>query len=659
MTQPLTAKHKSLAERIVGASIVVSLAHMCLKFAGLIQAKAATQFLDTNEYEPVLVVAFTGVIGTLFLIGEEVIGPSFLPVFMREMDEKGEKSAWDFTNVLLTLQAILLLVAVGAIMLFPDFFIHLFTEWDKGENPARYALLRRSLVMLAPALFFLSIGSTTYMLLNGYKRFFLAAFGDASTKICVVISLILGVGIFGLGAKAVLFGLLVGSVAKLLTHLVGMLREVRFFRPSLNWHNPAVKAMALLMLPLLAGIILAKVRDNFNSIYSLSRYDSDPGLLMANDLGRKLFASIQWLVPYALQIALFPFLCELVDRNDRDKLGEVLSTSCRHLMAVFVPGSILIAALATPISAFIFLGGKADFQVVVTWAGLATSCYILVLPASAMECVLMQGFFADRKMISVTVIGILSSVISVGISIVFIVMMQVGPTKALMTVSLGFVVSRYLKSFALAVYLRRSVPMFPFGETLSFACRLLVVGIIVGATTYGVARGVDRFLPDGLRKAEATYEKATAGGGSMTLAGIHQLLGTQLDAVIGADLVAERDTAVKELKAAVRDHDEAKQETARDYLLSLFRSDAAAADVEAAKTAVAHFETIVAANTKVLKQVSRFRVLVKLAVAGLAGLLAYLVASFLLRIKEPFDMVSWTVGKLTGKLAARRQAAAS
>ena len=54
----MTAKHKSLAERIVGASIVVGLAHLCLKFVGLIQAKAAAHFLSTNEYEPILVVAF-------------------------------------------------------------------------------------------------------------------------------------------------------------------------------------------------------------------------------------------------------------------------------------------------------------------------------------------------------------------------------------------------------------------------------------------------------------------------------------------------------------------------------------------------------------------------------------------------------------------------
>ncbi|MCK5805099.1 MAG: hypothetical protein KAI66_19860 [Lentisphaeria bacterium] len=648
------AKSRSLADRIVGASLIVGIAHVCLKFAGLIQAKMATQFLDTNVYEPVLVVAYTGVIGTLFLIGEEVIGPSFLPVFMREMDDRGEEAAWDFTNVLLTLQALVLLIAVGAIMLFPDFFINLFTDWSAAESPDRYALLRRSLVFLAPALFFLSIGSTTYMLLNGYKRFFLAAFGDASTKICLIICLAIGVGAFGMGVKAVLFGLLLGSAAKLLTHLAGMLKERRRFRPSFNVRNPAVKAMVLLMLPLLAGILFAKVRDNFNGIYSLSRYKGDPGLLMANDLGRKLFAAIQWLVPYALQIALFPFLCELVDKDNKAKLGEVLSTSCRHLLAVFVPGAILIGALATPVSAFIFLGGKADFHVVVTWAGLSTACYILVLPAAAMECVLMQGFFATRKVISVTLIGIASSLLSVGISIVFIVILEVEATKALMVVSLGFVGSRFLKSLALGLYLRRSVPMFPLKETAFFTARIAMVGLLVGLATLGAARGIGRLLPDGLARGTAIYRTATERSGTVTVAGAHELLAARLLPVTDAENKSERDETQKQFKKAIRNDDLEQIALHRAALAAFILPGTPLPDRQTAIEGIDIFETILKANTEAVKAVHRVRVLIKLVGSVLVGALAFLLASLLLRVREPFEMVFWTLQKVCGKLGPLR-----
>ncbi len=562
-------KQRSLAERIVGASIVVGIAHLCLKFMGLIQVKVAGHFLSTDQYEVVYATAFQGVIWSLFLIGEEIIGPTFLPVFMREYDDKGEQAAWDFTNVLLTFQVIILLVTTAVVMCFPELMIRICTEWTAEGNPEQYSMLRTALPWLAPSLLCLSIGSTTYMILNGYKKFFLAAFGDASWKICVVVCLLLGMGVFGWDYRALVVGLCIGSVAKLITHLIGMPGKLKFFRPSFDFRSPALRTMLILMLPLLAGIVFAKYRDLFNNVRILTHL-RQKGVLQANDYGRKLFASLQWLVPYALQIALFPFLCELVDRKDWKKLGEVLSTSCRLLLSAFVPVSILIAVLAKPIAVFIFLGGKTGLQVAL-WAGLSTACYILVLPAASVECILMQGYFADRKTVSVTLIGIGTSILSVLLSYVFIVKFQVRAVQGLMVVSLGFVVSRYLKSTILTLVIRRSIPMFPWGETLSFLVRLVLLGAVVGAVTWGLSKSMDRVLPDGLAEAELALRSQVQADGTTMLA------------------------------------------------------DAGGVAVD------------------------RFRMLIKLAVSGTAGALAFLGGAWVLRIREPFDMVQWSFGKALGK----------
>lgn len=503
-----TTKHKSLADRIIGASLVVGAAHILLKLTGFIQVKFAAYFLDSSVYEPVMVVAFTGVINSLFLIGEEVIGPSFLTIFMKEKENKSEKAAWDYANVTFTFQALCLLMVIATIIIWPDFYIKLFTKWTEAENPERYQLLRTSLRVLAPSLFFLSIGSTTYILLNGYKKFFLAAFGDASTKICIILGLAVGMRLFGFGIEALFFGILIGSAAKVFTHLLGMLGKLRMLRPSFNWRNPAFQTMLVLMLHLFAGIIFAKVRDNFNNIYILTHIDQ-PGVLMANDLGRKLSSTIQWLVPYALQIALFPFLCELVSKDDRQKLGEILSSSCRLLLAVFVPGAVALAILGMPISVLVFLGGKTGIELA-SWAGISTACYCLVLPAAAVECVLMQGSFADQKTVAVTVIGILSSLCSVLVSYLFIVVIGVKAQNALVVVALGFVLSRCLKSIALALWLRRTTPMFPTGPTMVFLLKLAVLAIAVGLVTWGVSTAVDAVLPDGISAAIADHAKTGA-----------------------------------------------------------------------------------------------------------------------------------------------------
>lgn len=494
-----STKPRSLADRIIHASVIVGLAHICLKFAGLIQVKFATQYLDSSLYEPIMVVAFTGVINSLFLIGQEVICPLFMTIFMREKEERGEQAAWDYGNTFLTFQSILLLCVVALVAFFPDFFIQLFTKWSVEDNPERYKLLRLSLRVLAPCLFFLSLGSTTYMLLNSYKRFFLAAFGDASTKICVVLGLVVGMGWLGWGFPALLAGLLIGSAAKLITHLFGLWRKNRFLRPSLNWRNSAFQTTLLLMLPLLAGIVFAKIRDNFNNIYVLTHLQED-GVLMANDLGRRLYSSIQWLVPYALQIALFPFLCELASRNDKEKLGEVLGSSCRLLLSVFVPGALCLSLLAMPISIVIFLGGKTGIELA-SWAGISTACYTLVLPAAAVECVLMQGYFAEQKTVAVTVIGLIASAFSVLFSYVVIVHFQVAAIASLVVVASGFVISRYLKSIILSLYLQRTIPMFQKRHFPLFVGKLLLLSVFTGAATWGASELMNHLLPDGVTNA--------------------------------------------------------------------------------------------------------------------------------------------------------------
>jgi peptidoglycan biosynthesis protein MviN/MurJ (putative lipid II flippase) len=308
-------------------------------------------------------------------------------------------------------------------------------------------------------------------------------------------------GWFGWDFRALFAGLLVGSAAKLGTHVLGLWNKRAFFRPSLNWRNPAFQSMLLLMLPLLAGIIFAKIRDNFNNIYILTHLQ-EGGVLMANDLGRRLYSSIQWLVPYALQIALFPFLCELASQKDKQKLGEVLGSSCRLLLSVFVPGTLCLSLLAMPISILIFLGGKTGIELA-SWAGISTACYTLVLPAAAVECVLMQGYFAEQKTVSVTVIGLIASIVSVAISYVAIVHFQVGAVASLVVVAVGFVVSRYLKSIVLTLYLQKSTPMFKRKALALFFGKLLLLSLFTGAVTWGSSELMNYLLPDGIAAALA------------------------------------------------------------------------------------------------------------------------------------------------------------
>ncbi len=642
-----------------------------------------------------------------------------MPVFVSELEEQDEATAWNLPNALLTLQTLILIVVTVVILVFPDFVISVFSEWTAKGNPNKYALMRESIRWLAPCLIFLSLGSTTYIILNSYKKFFLAAFGDASWKICLVVALVVG-HFLDLGYRALFFGLLIGSAAKLLTHLVGMLGNLKRLRVSFDWRSKAFQAMLLLMLPLIAGIIFAKFRDVFN-VRILTHIDQR-GVVQSADLGKKLFSTVSWLVPFTLQIALFPFLCDLVEKDDKEQLGKVLTKSCRLLVAVFVPGAMILAALSERFSIFFFLGGKTGLQVA-AWTGVATACYVLVLPAAAVECVLMQGYFAKRKMISVSVIGIICSSLSVIISYIFVVWLQVGPLHALLVVALGFVFSRMVKSVILSVVLGKSVPLFPLASTMGYLTRLTIIGVLAGAATWGTMFGANRILNDGLTKAKSQiwkYEHSKlkadaieyqATPGTYKLSGNVQLTTDLLDLKTEEMLItleeaeariswqdedgSSREEVVLDTAALgsslcrmlagipgmLRDCSQSDSSDAKPIdadntkvfpngqrmeffgnakatrkVLSL-KAEALTMDLDAeAKlvsfTAKGKPGQSVTLRNEPMPAIRKIYTFIHLALGGVVGGLIFLLAAWILRVKEPFDMLRWVLAKVMKKLAS-------
>ncbi|MBO7619411.1 MAG: hypothetical protein J6T06_02780 [Victivallales bacterium] len=613
---------KSLADKIIKASVIVGIANILLKFTGLIYTKCATHFLSSAEYSAIIVIAMGGIINELFLSGEELIRPTLMTTFTKEMKDKDEKAAWDLANVTISFQSLILIIICATIMCFPDFYISVFTQLKPPvlepvappvgtpETAAEfiaykklldsyqiYRCLRLGLPIIAPALLFLSLGTTTYVMLNGYKKFFMAAFGDASTKICCIIGLIVG-AFLHMGVKALFFAILVGAVAKVVTHLLALFPKLKYLRISFNWKNPAFRTMLLLMLPLIAGVVFAKVRDIFNNIYILTGgYITDQqDVLKANDLGRKLFATIQWMVPYALQIALFPFLCDLANSDDKRKLGEVISNCCKMLLSIFVPAAITLAIIGIPLTVLIFQGGETNVQVAAL-GGISTICYCFVLPAAAIESVLMQGSFAERKTIAVTAIGLSTSFISVIISYVFIVHIGVSPKGALMTVALGFVIAKFLKSIMLIINLRRSTPIFPAKDLFVFLPKLIVLTALAGVCAFGASRLCEKIVPDGLAKTMKTV---------------------QLQAE------AHAETAVEEKALPPAD-------------------DPSAAAEDAAQQSKPK-------KAKLFSNISRIRIAIRIAATMAAAGVAFIIGSFLLKLQESKQMLEWTLGKAFAKL---------
>jgi peptidoglycan biosynthesis protein MviN/MurJ (putative lipid II flippase) len=128
---------------------------------------------------------------------------------------------------------------------------------------------------------------------------------------------------------------------------------------------------------------------------------------------------------------------------------------------------------------------------------------------------LMQAFFANRRMVSVTVVGIVFSTLSMLISGVGVVVCGATGAVALAVIALGFTLCRTLKSVTLVVILKRDIDFFPMRETFAFLFRSGLVGVVSAGLCFAGVRLSDDFLVSGIGKMAFLVRLAAGAGGAV------------------------------------------------------------------------------------------------------------------------------------------------
>ena len=481
------AEQKALNASIQKAGAKVLVPHLIIKAAGLF-----TNYFVPNHYSLAIAEVFKvindSVLNVAFLIGEQCLAPAYLPLFARAKEERGEERAWRYTSILFNLQLLILLVVVAAFMFFPEQFANLLTDWKVGDNPEK--LLRRDIFVkmlpfAAPGLIGMSLASLTYVVLNGYKEFFFAAFGDSVLKLCIVGGAIAGVIMKSDDWRFIAGGAVAGGTLKLATHMLALgWSRLRKYSLALDFSDPYVRAFFVLVLPLLLGVLISQGRDQV--ITKVLTSQANLKLYFGN--GRNLSDTIQFIVPYTLSIALLPFFCDLAAREDNARLGAVLTQIIRILIWVFVPVGIALAAAALPLTKVLYEGPKYNAAALVFTAHVSR-LYGLQLPFAAIEMMVMQAFFSSKRVVAPTIAGFVFSALSAGTSYVCVEYGVVTTPMGILTlVALSLIVARILKSLLLVAMLRWSVPVLPVLETTGFVFKLAMAGAASAVAAVGAAR---------------------------------------------------------------------------------------------------------------------------------------------------------------------------
>lgn len=474
---PPAAPSRSVGARIFRAAAVVGAANLLVKLLGLVRNQATVACFGISDGTTDAFFAAQTIALAVFFLGEECIGPAFLPIYMERRERDGPARAWRLAGTVLNVQFLLLLAAAAALALWPGPIVRLMAGWqEEVAKAAGRGLERRTagfLAWMAPAVVVLSLTTTTFMLLNARKKFFWAAFGEGSFR-ALAIAFVVTLGARRLlGGWALPAGVLAGSLAKLATHLPGLRDELRHYRLRFDFGNPDFRRFLVLIAPLVVGSAFAKFRDIFINVHVVGRAGVDGGIT-SNMVGRGVIETLNFVVPYALSVGMFPYLCELADRGDRGALGAFLDRSSRFMLFLFLPLGAVLAVAAGPLADILFRLGRARGQDV-ELIGLVTACSALSMPFYAVERVMMKGYFSSRRTTAPIVFGMITSALNMAACYALVVALDFRGVLALAIVPLAAVGVRALKVALLALFLRRSLPLFPARPTAVFAAKVLGV----------------------------------------------------------------------------------------------------------------------------------------------------------------------------------------
>jgi putative peptidoglycan lipid II flippase len=299
------------------------------------------------------------------IFGEGALSTAFLPVFIRDMEQKGKQAAFQTATAILAVTTLGLL-AIVAIIEIALFGIAMFVPLSYEAS-----LLLNLTALLTPYLLLICVLAQACAVFHGMHIFGIPAlfpvllnalwiagawsldqtFAAAETRIYLIATGIVGVGIVQLGL------------------CIPTLRQIGF-RFDWNWAagRARVKVVFATMLPVLLGLSITQLNTLCDSLIAwgltaptapnatrwLDTYPLTEGTATAMYLGQRLYQFPIGVFGVALGTVIYPLLTAHAERGQTDLFREDLAKGLRMVIAIGIPASVGLILIATPLTQLIF-----------------------------------------------------------------------------------------------------------------------------------------------------------------------------------------------------------------------------------------------------------------------------------------------------------------
>ena len=347
------------------------------------------------------------------LFAQSALSAAFVPVFTDLLQKGRRKDAVRLASTLFWIMLIglgaitaLFILAAGVVM--PLFIGPTF------EHSLELLTVGLSRVLF-PVILLLGLNGLLVGILQSYDHFTIPAISPAIWNIVIMVLLVVLAPHFHGEERIYAFavGILVATIVQLLLAF-GALGRIDFrLRVHIDWHDPRIRQVFTLMLPVMLGLGIVNLDQVINSAFGSLVSKEAP---RAIDNAFRVYMLPQGVFSVAVATVLFPALSRMASDRNPAAMRRTIGNGMRQINLTLIPAATFMLALPTPIVRVLFQRGEFNTQST-HLVSIALFWFAFSLPFGGINLLLTRTFFAVQRPWIPTSLAAMNIVVDVIVSI--------------------------------------------------------------------------------------------------------------------------------------------------------------------------------------------------------------------------------------------------
>jgi putative peptidoglycan lipid II flippase len=363
------------------------------RIAGLLREIVFAKYFGTTGRASAYTIAslVPNLVANLF--AQSALSAAFVPVFTDLLQKERRKEALGLASTLFWI----LLIGLGAITAFfilaAGLIMPLFIG-PKFSNELNILTVGLSQVLF-PVILLLGLNGLLVGILQSYDHFTIPAISPAVWNVVIIVLLVVLAPHFH-GTDEI-YAYAIGILAATGVQLAlafGALGRIDFrLQFHIDWHDPRIKQVFMLMLPVTIGLGIVNLDQVINSAFGSLVSEQAP---RAIDNAFRVYMLPQGMFSVAVATVLFPTLSRMASSRDAAAMRRTVGNGMRQINLLLIPAAAFMIVLPTPIVRLLFERGHFTHEST-HLVSIALFWFAFSLPFGGLNLLLTRTFFAVQR----------------------------------------------------------------------------------------------------------------------------------------------------------------------------------------------------------------------------------------------------------------------